>query len=241
MLLAINSMPMETRMLPILNKIKFSHGIIAISALCGAIYFQDLSQASSAEEITYDVTFESLWDANDHAGFPDTAHFSPILTVSHNADYRLFGIGEMATRGLEQLAETGKLSRINSELSSAEEEGSLGSMTETEDLYPDRDGPTLSFPITVTEDHSLVSLATMIAPSPDWFVGIDSLDLRAGDTFVEEVTLDLYAINAGTEDGDEEGNYSIDNPATDPQEAISTLTGAEGYDTPFARVTFRKN
>ena len=47
------------------------------------------------------------------------------------------------------------------------------------------------------------SFATMIGPSPDWFVGYDSLELcnQADCNWIESHQQELFPIDAGTDDG----------------------------------------
>ena len=47
------------------------------------------------------------------------------------------------------------------------------------------------------------SFTTMIGPSPDWFVGIDSLELcnPADCKWIESYQQELFPIDAGTDDG----------------------------------------
>ena len=45
--------------------------------------------------------------------------------------------------------------------------------------------------------YPLVSALTMIAPSPDWFVGVDSLNLCDGASWKSKVTVPMYAWDAG--------------------------------------------
>ena len=58
--------------------------------------------------------------------------------------------------------------------------------------------------VEVTQDYSLVSLVTMIAPSPDWFTGIMQMDLCDSSTGMWRdswnVTM-LHPWDAGTDDG----------------------------------------
>lgn len=62
-----------------------------------------------------------------------------------------------------------------------------------------------------------------IVPSPDWFVGVDSLDLCDGDRWKEQVALDLYPHDAGTDSG---FTFSSPNFATIPQEPVTEASGA---------------
>ena len=89
----------------------------------------------------------------------------------------------------------------------------------------DNIGPTTSkaLAVTVTADHPRVTLLTMIAPSPDWFVGVSGLTLLdAQGDWVESLQVDLYPWDAGTEDG---GEFSLSNSATSPQGVITNIRG----------------
>ena len=63
----------------------------------------------------------------------------------------------------------------------------------------------------------------MIAPSPDWFVGVSDLSLRSGGRWIESLTVDLRPYDAGTEEGT---GFSFSNPPTVPQEPIAQISGA---------------
>ena len=60
----------------------------------------------------------------------------------------------------------------------------------------------------------------MIAPSPDWFVGVHGLELRNEEGWIPEIVVDLLPYDAGTEDGN---RFDIENPATSPHETIERL------------------
>lgn len=59
-----------------------------------------------------------------------------------------------------------------------------------------------------------------IVPSPDWFVGVDSLDLCEGSRWKEQVALDLYPHDAGTDSG---FTFSSPNFATIPQDTVTEV------------------
>ena len=40
-------------------------------------------------------------------------------------------------------------------------------------------------------------MVTKILPSPDWFVGVDSLNLCDGDEWIKEVSIPAYPYDAG--------------------------------------------
>lgn len=87
----------------------------------------------------------------------------------------------------------------------------------------------VSLEFTVTTSHPRVSLVAMVAPSPDWFVGVHDLPLFASNQWQSRVTVPLEVYDAGTDDGLSFG--SADLAALAPA-AIGTLTSAEA-DTDF--------
>ena len=97
--------------------------------------------------------------------------------------------------------------------------------------------------IMVQNMYSMVSLITMIAPSPDWFVGVDSYDLCGMNGWKENVTMDLLPWDAGTENG---LTYSLDNMPTNPVDVIMRITTDSNSDigahanVTFATVTFTR-
>lgn len=57
-------------------------------------------------------------------------------------------------------------------------------------------------------------------PSPDWFVGVDSLNLCEGNQWKQEVTVDLHPYDAGTDSG---FTFSSPNFPTSPPENITKV------------------
>lgn len=54
----------------------------------------------------------------------------------------------------------------------------------------------------VNNKHHLISLVSKIIPSPDWIVGVSSLELcLANCSWADKKELSLYPWDAGTEDG----------------------------------------
>ena len=74
--------------------------------------------------------------------------------------------------------------------------------------------------ITVSEDFPLLKLVSMIAPSPDWFAGIHGFSLRDGNNWKDNISINLFPYDAGTEDG---STYDTGNAASNPQQNIFSL------------------
>ena len=217
-------------------------GLIGASIGCGANTPNTGEQEGSSVEAQamYEITFTSLWDAGAHLGRPRSAHFSPLVISSHTADYVLFPKGDLANSALEDVAELGRTGLIQRELNSAVSQGVVDSFTITENQFvPGTPVQTVVFE--VSKEASLFSLVSMIAPSPDWIVGVNSISLvNSQGEFIEDTgDIMLFAYDAGTEDGDRGGNFSINNNATANPTPIEILTG-RGFEQPFALLRLRK-
>ena len=192
------------------------------------------NQARAADSPAgYRVTFEGNWTtAATPGGLPPTAHFSPLIGAIHNGDVIFWEAGAMASSGVEAVAELGTTGSFKREINASEHavaivEKGLGS----------GGTPTAHVDVEVTAHHPLVTLLTMIAPSPDWFVGVSGLSLLddAGN-WRARVEVPLYPYDAGTEDGEE---FSLSNPATVPQGVITSIRGMGKFTRePMARLTF---
>lgn len=82
--------------------------------------------------------------------------------------------------------------------------------------------------IEVTPQNYVISSVSMIAPSPDWFSGFSSFDVRDpatdGDTWYGAFSLVTFPWDAGVEDGD---TYDMDNDPTTPEPEPVTLFTAD--------------
>ena len=73
----------------------------------------------------------------------------------------------------------------------------------------------------VTRDFPLATVVSMIAPSPDWFVGTSGLDLRDGDGWAGKIVYDLRPYDSGTDDG---VTFRSANANSEPAEPIHDLS-----------------
>ena len=189
--------------------------------------------AQTPSEVEYSVKFEGMWNLQSTpGGVVSGAHFTTLIGAVHNSNVTYWRNGGMAAPGVENVAELGATSTFRSEINasgnnklsviSASGTGSVGTRT---------------FNIKVTSAYPLVTLLSMIGPSPDWFVGISGLSLLDGaGEWREQLVVNLYPYDAGTEEGTE---FSLSNPATSPQEAISSIRNTGKFSNqPMATLTF---
>eukprot|EP01023_Acetabularia_acetabulum_P024635 TRINITY_DN2373_c0_g2_i10.p1 TRINITY_DN2373_c0_g2~~TRINITY_DN2373_c0_g2_i10.p1 ORF type:complete len:255 (-),score=72.39 TRINITY_DN2373_c0_g2_i10:811-1575(-) len=160
----------------------------------------------------YQVVADFLWNAQPHpTDYPaGSAHWSPLSGTTHSSGYRMWGTDIVASPGVKQVAETGANAILEAEI---------------EACGADNCTPMFSFPcdefsgtciaagtIEVTVDKPRFSAITMIAPSPDWFVGIHDLELCKFGEWIPFYTADLVAHDSGTDDGE---SYKSPNKAAD--------------------------
>ena len=186
-------------------------------------------------EATYSVTFRGLWTAAvTSGGLPGGAHFTNLIGGVHNAGVTFLRDGGRATAGVEFMAELGGTSTLAREVRAAEPDA-LSVLLGSGNIGPT--GSSTIDDVTLTTDHSRVTLLTMIAPSPDWFVGVSGLSLldEQGE-WMGSLTVNLYPWDAGTEDGTE---FSLSNPATTPRGVITSIRGSGKFSNePIATLTF---
>ena len=172
---------------------------------------------------TYDITFTSTWNAMDHSSFPSGAHWSDLAGATHNNNIMLFALGELATTGIKNVAEIGDNGVYEDEVDAAILAGDADQwLRKSFSSEPDAFA-TLS-DVSVSEDFPLLSLASMVAPSPDWFIGINSLNLRnaSDDGWKDSFTMDVFAYDAGTDSGTD---YTSADQITTPFQPISLISG----------------
>jgi hypothetical protein len=89
----------------------------------------------------------------------------------------------------------------------------------------------------VSVEHPNVTLVTMVAPSPDWFVGVSELRLLEGD-WVGERTVALSPYDAGTDSG---VSFLSADQATNPPAPVRVIEDFPFTGTPpLGTFTFRR-
>ena len=172
-------------------------------------------------EVIYDVVFTSNWE--DHGPLPGrNAHFSPLAVAVHNSNVTFFEMGARVSSGMEDLAELGITRPFSTEVNTAINNGTADQIIVGPDLFfRGTNRQIVVRNITINEDFPLLSIASMIAPSPDWIVAANNISVKdENGNWIPEINLDLFPYDAGTEEGN---TYSLNNPATIPQGVITSL------------------
>lgn len=153
-----------------------------------------------AETTQYEVTFESTWSQTTHpVDFPPNPHFSGLIGGLHSDQVSFWDVGELASPGIKNMAELGSKIALTQEVQAAITAGTAGAVLSGGGIAVSPGSVTLTF--TVDDAFPLVTLVSMLAPSPDWFVGVSSLSLRESGAWIPQLVVDLHVYDAGTDSG----------------------------------------
>lgn len=149
---------------------------------------------------SYTVTFTSTWSAATHpVDFPASAHYSGLIGATHSDQVVFWRGGQLASPGIQAMAELGSKDPLTDEIAAAISAGTAQYELSGGGIRPSPGQVSLDFQISDT--HPLVTLVLMIAPSPDWFVGVAELPLLRSHRWVDSITVELRGWDAGTDNG----------------------------------------
>jgi hypothetical protein len=188
------------------------------------------SSAASAEDAValYEVIFDATWSAETHpSAVPPDPHFSTPVAVSHDDGVVFWEPGGLATQGIEDMAETGATSPLTLETQAAVDAGSARdwAAATAQGLF-----------IELSQTHPLASFVSMVAPSPDWFVGVSGVALFENGAWIDELGIPLYAWDAGTDLGVDFLSPDADQVPQGPIELSARFEGTPA----LGVVTFRR-
>ena len=216
-----------------------THARLSAPALAAAITLALSSSALAGDPTaTYRVTFESTWTAQTHPKkYPGGAHFSPLIGAVHDPATRFWRSKKKASKGMEVMAEKGGTFLLTQEINAAIQDGEALSVLSGSGIGSPA---STSIEFTATDAHSAVTLVSMIAPSPDWFVGVSALPLKDEGGWIDTLEVPLFAYDAGTDDGK---SFTSKNDNTKPKKKIKRAKKGplkKVQDVPFGRFVFER-
>ena len=169
----------------------------------------------------------------------DVALHGELALILHSRDWMPFWEGRPdrpASDGLKTLAETGAVGAFLSEAEAEGAEVQARSLGQLLGLFLGQDPS-----IEVTIEKPCLSYAQQISPSSDWFVGWSTTCATdAEGRWLDTVTAEIIAFDAGTADGDPFKEKKTD---TEPREPIAQLdlrehvVGLDAFPAVFQRIT----
>jgi Spondin_N len=190
---------------------------------------------------SYKIYITGTWAMPQHT-IPANVHFTQFVGLIHSEESAIYKQGALASIGVENVAEIGNSTVLKNEMDSLiAANKALGKFFLTIAGAIGKDSTSVS----VNIKNPNISFVSMLAPSPDWFVGVDSYNLIQNGKWVTDITIPVYGYDAGTEDGDV---FGYANTATVPQQPISLMTptnasiiaNGNAVIAPFANVRFVK-
>lgn len=179
----------------------------------------------SAQEgrAVFEVEFKSTWTSATHpTNFPSNPHWSPLIGATHDGKTHLWMAGGIASAGIEQMAETGGTGALTAEINAAITAGGAHAVVRGGGL-----GSPASIKIRFVAEssHPFLSITTMLAPSPDWFAGLDSLPLMKNGRWIDTASEKATVWDAGTDSG---VSYTSPNANTNPKAKIAVVSTTQG-------------
>lgn len=196
-----------------------------IAFVCGLLFW---AVGAGASNVSCTVVFEATWSDTTHPDdYPAGAHFSSLIGATHNDVINFWRPGELASQGIKDVAERGAIGEF---------QRAIRDEIYTSTAYAVISGSNAGSPDVVSTDfilspeYPLFTMVTMIAPSPDWFVGVYDVLLYENGRWLDHY-IELYPWDAGTDSGT---TYTSSNEVTDPPQPISLITdGPAGNGEPF--------
>lgn len=195
-----------------------------------------LTGTGHAATSTYRVTFDSWWSASTHpVDFPANAHYSTLVGGTHNSNASFWSPGGMATEGIRRMAEQGNTSVLLSEVDTAVAAGTArrGVLGKPLATTPNN----VQITVELDDEFPLLTLVTMVAPSPDWFVGVHGLPLYDQGQWVSKQVVELLPYDAGTDSGVTFTSFDSPTQPREPIHVLSTGTPFQGTG-PLGTFTF---
>jgi hypothetical protein len=173
-------------------------------------------------QATYRITFVTNFTETTHpTDYPDNASFGRVFLAAHSPGTSIFTLGGVASDGLKKYAEDGDLTDLVAEHSGGEDNNTMTIITGSSNVST---STTITYDINVTPTTTRISFVSKITPSPDWFVGVSSIDLVNGNELIESASFRLYPLDAGSDSG-----TSYESPDSPEPGPISQIQG-----TPFS-------
>lgn len=193
---------------------------LACSVLSAVLLPSPVSSGCSSDLLAvYKLSIRTFWEEEQFPKqYPEwrpPAQWSKTIGFSHNSGLSLFKLGSTAGEGVKQFVETGDSDTLD-------REAATNNFLDAFIAPPITSGAgNTSTTIFVDGNNTQVSLLSKLVPSPDWFIGIDSLNLCQDNHFIDSITTEAFPLDAGTDNG---FTFTSPNWPTDPQGVIFQIS-----------------
>jgi len=198
------------------------------------------TQPDPVLDARYRLTFNATWSAQTHPNdFPPSPHFSGLIGMTHNSNAMLFSEGNIASDGIKNMAEIGSKNLLQTEIQNFISNGTGSILISGGGVSPSPGEVSIEFDI--ASSHTMVSVVSMLAPSPDWFIAVSNINLLENNEWVTSKTITVDIYDSGTDSG--VSFLSADDP-TVPRVPIFEITtpplAVNNVVAPLGSITFTK-
>lgn len=188
--------------------------LLAVVLMIGGTAPMAFSNGGGAEE--FEVTVTNLTPGSGAAA---GQIFNGLVVATHNANFRLFALGQSASDGLAAIAEDADTSVLVPALIADPDVKDV----QTNPADPILPGQSGSVTVTADREHRFLSLATMLVTTNDAFAALNGVRLprKGGSSFFS------VAYDAGSEVNTENCSDIPGPPCNNPGNRVPV--GAEGY------------
>ena len=171
-------------------------------------------------EAVYLVTLDGIWSELTHRDFiPKGPHLSPFIAWTHANNFIGFRERALASDGIKDMAETGAPEKLVNELKELKGVNLISEYVVGKKIYAPGSH---SEQLVVKTTLPFVTVVSMIAPSPDWFVTAQNVNLYENGSWVESKEIATTLYDAGTDSGKE---FEGRDEETNPREPITKIKG----------------
>lgn len=195
--------------------------------VAGALMVANTYAASpNSATATYQMVFVPTWnEVTFPHQYPTTpekkrGHYSGLIGATHVAGFRFFKKGDKPTKGLEMLSEHGRHHPLDDELKAAQAKGKVGQLIQIKSPITGKVHNSVMTTFTISKKFPLVSMVAMLAPSPDWFMGMANARLYSHGKWKPVVIAKAYAWDSG---GDAGKTYLAADKDTSPKQKTKMI------------------
>lgn len=194
----------------------------------------DVADDPADDIVSYTVSLRASWSERLHPRFyPQGAHLSPMVAWSHRLEDVLFRSGGIASSGMEIMAETGATKVLTREIRDSVRTGASATYN-TGSVFNAPGTDTIQ--MAMGKDAPYITVVSMIAPSPDWFVAARNVALYQDGAWLDQVQVPAALYDAGTDSG---VDFTSDDSDTNPKEVIARIRDVPTL--PIATFEFVRN
>jgi len=169
----------------------------------------------------YNLQLNTFWSEQvfpkQYPQWRPPAQWSKSVGYSHQDAFSLFSLGTLVDEGVRQFVETGSSEVLDRSSSNRTFLDAILAPPIVQGV-----GNT-STNVFVDGNHSLISVITKIVPSPDWFIGLDSLNLCHDGRFIQSFNTEAFPLDAGTDNG---FTFTSPNWETEPRAEVFQISNS---------------